>query len=102
MDYRTNTAIRPANESEWRASREAERSNIGGGNGVFDLDGQSVWVEGGEELLKVGDRVCGGEGQDYDEGIVDEITGPDSCVVRWDSLVTTPCDISALKVINKA
>lgn len=51
-DYKTGNSIRPASESEWRASREAERSNIGGGTGVIEIDGRSVYVEGGPELDK--------------------------------------------------
>lgn len=54
IDYRTGNLIRPATEDEWRESREAEKSNIGGGTGVIgvEIDGEdkSVWVEGGPEL----------------------------------------------------
>ena len=35
-DYKTSNSIRPATEDEWRASREAEQSNIGGGTGVIE------------------------------------------------------------------
>lgn len=48
-DYKTGESIRPATEQEWRASREAEASNIGGGTGVIEVNGQSVYVEGGPE-----------------------------------------------------
>ena len=49
-DYKTGQSIRPATEQEWRDSREAEQSNIGGGTGVIEVDGRSVYVEGGAEL----------------------------------------------------
>jgi len=49
-DYKTSESLRPATESEWRASREAEASNIGGGTGVIVVDDRRVYVEGGPEL----------------------------------------------------
>ena len=49
-DYRTGHSIRPATRAEWQASREAESANIGGGTGVIEVDGQSVYVEGGMEI----------------------------------------------------
>jgi len=49
-DYKTSDSIRPATREEWLASRRAEASNIGGGTGVIEVDGQSVYVEGGREL----------------------------------------------------
>lgn len=49
-DYKTGNSIRPATEQEWRESREAEESGIGGGTGVILVDGMSVYVEGGPEL----------------------------------------------------
>jgi hypothetical protein len=49
-DYKTGDYIREATESEWRASREAEASNIGGGTGAIDVDGRTVYVSGGDDL----------------------------------------------------
>lgn len=61
--------------------------------------------------LKVGDRVAGGTGEDYDTGTVRAI-GPcvipghprpipeGGCWVEWDTLVGTPCDIAALTAID--
>lgn len=43
-DYRTGNIIREATRGEWAASIEAERVN---GTGVFLLDGDTVYVEGG-------------------------------------------------------
>jgi hypothetical protein len=54
-DYKTSEAIRPATPAEWLASREAEDGNIGGGTGVIEVDGQSVYVEGGPELTARGE-----------------------------------------------
>lgn len=48
-DYRTGTSIRPASRDEWQASREAEAGNVGGGTGVIQVDGRSVYVDGGDE-----------------------------------------------------
>jgi hypothetical protein len=52
-DYRTGDSMRSATEAEWRASRETERSNIGGGSGVITVDGKGVYVEGGPEIEEV-------------------------------------------------
>lgn len=49
-DYQTGASIRPASREEWQASLEAAQSNVGGGTGVIQVDGQSVYVEGGDEL----------------------------------------------------
>ena len=49
-DYATGQSIRPATKPEWRASREAEAENIGGGTGVIRVGEKSVYVEGGQEL----------------------------------------------------
>jgi hypothetical protein len=54
-DYKTGNSLRPATQQEWQASREAEASNIGGGTGVIQVDGQSVYVEGGSELEAAGE-----------------------------------------------
>lgn len=45
--------------------------------------------------LKVGDRVEGGTGEDYDRGTVDQIDG-EQVTVRWDSLVVTTQPASIL------
>ena len=55
-EYKTSNVIRAATREEWLASRCAEASNIGGGTGVIEVDGQSVYVEGGCELSDV--RSC--------------------------------------------
>lgn len=47
--------------------------------------------------IQVGSWVCGGEGEDYDEGVVLEIHGA-TALVAWDlSQVRTPVDIDAVE-----
>lgn len=46
--------------------------------------------------LKVGDRVQGGKGDDYDTGIINSIEDG-MAVVAWDSHVVTPCPVELLK-----
>lgn len=54
-------------------------------------------------VIRVGDRVCGGEPgtEDYDEGTVHEIDG-DQAEVAWDSQVRTTQAASLLTVIEVA
>ena len=47
-DYRTGTPVRPATAAEWR--RSAGASHASPWNGVFDLEGQAVWVDGGPDM----------------------------------------------------
>ena len=44
-----------------------------------------------------GSRVCGGEGDDYDEGTLDHYREDGMAIVRWDSGVVTPAPTSALR-----
>lgn len=44
-DYKTGKVLRPATQAEWEASKASEKSNIGGGSGTIEVDGQTVYVD---------------------------------------------------------
>lgn len=56
-DYKTGDSIRPATETEWRASRESEAASVGGGTGAITVDGQTAYVAGGPDLPRIGQMV---------------------------------------------
>ena len=49
--------------------------------------------------FKVGDRVEGGKGEDYDTGRIESIEGA-VVIVAWDSGVKTPASLSSLRKID--
>lgn len=60
-----------------------------------------VLGRGAAERIGVGDRVEGGDGEDYDAGSVISIDADnDAATVAWDSGVSTPADLSSLRVIE--
>lgn len=56
-----------------------------------------AWAYRAAEL--VGQRVEGGEGEDYDTGRVERIDSPTMAYVAWDSGVKTPAIIADLRTI---
>lgn len=48
--------------------------------------------------MSVGMRVCGGTGEDYDEGYVLEVTS-NGVIVGWDSGVRTWSDVESLRTL---
>ncbi len=77
----TNKSVRRAARAEaetaWKAEVERQRK---------DMD------------VVVGTRVCGGEGEDYDEGRIVAIDG-DNAMVAWDSGVRTTVRQDDLRVL---
>jgi hypothetical protein len=106
-DYKTGTVIRPATAAEWRKSADDVEVT---GRGIFDLDGRTVFVEGGPDAEVTDDdiRELAGEAAaagDASMARCCEIAlGADTedeepCVVTWDAASPEGARREAVRVI---
>lgn len=101
----------PASESELRTTRvvydvrEApEGFNVDDGQDPEQIAAVEALPRAGlfgwVRFAGAGDRVEGGQGEDYDTGRVESVEADGSCVVAWDSGVKTRATLAALEVID--